>query len=318
MLSMLDYLLQQLEGGDPAFVGLRAVHLCWSARSQDCFHTWPGELFHRLQRSKFAPMFKLHLHCTGTHGSAARKSVATMQVNPAVAAYSAGSEVPMMTLRANGSAVTNVPPPPPLPPAVPAPLGAVDVGGRAPPPAIPSRRPVIHGAGVRLAPLASDLPAASAPPAVYAPQSPSASPAGAEGQVCPAPSPLASPSAIGFGSSPMSIRPRLSFRASDEDEGASASAHVPLGLSRSPSLRMDEFAAVQSGRISLSNVFFGLLKDSHNLSLSDLPETHVARLSGVKSRSVAVMACGPEPMVAEAQQQAANCGFYFHKETFAF
>ena len=74
----------------------------------------------------------------------------------------------------------------------------------------------------------------------------------------------------------------------------------------------------RSGRPDLRDFLFKVGEDAKSIATSSLPKHFPTTISGVPARSVAVLACGPQGMVAVAQAQAAAQGFDFHKETFAF
>lgn len=74
---------------------------------------------------------------------------------------------------------------------------------------------------------------------------------------------------------------------------------------------------IQPGRPNLAELMESVASFAAATSLDELPPHHAARQSGVRAHGVALLACGPAPLVADAQREAAARGFHFHKETFA-
>jgi hypothetical protein len=74
---------------------------------------------------------------------------------------------------------------------------------------------------------------------------------------------------------------------------------------------------IQPGRPDLASLMESLSAAAAAVPLAQLPPHHAVRQSGARGHSVALLACGPAPLVAVAQREAAARGFHCHKETFA-
>ena len=77
---------------------------------------------------------------------------------------------------------------------------------------------------------------------------------------------------------------------------------------------------VHNGRANIENIVsvFGHGGNLVEMSVKASSESKrsSSRTSGVKPENVAVLACGPEPLVNSAHSAAWNAGYSFHKETF--
>ena len=77
---------------------------------------------------------------------------------------------------------------------------------------------------------------------------------------------------------------------------------------------------IQPGRPDLAALMDSLSAATAAVPLAQLPPHHAARQSGARGQSdqsghgVALLACGPAPLVAAAQREAAVRGFHCHKK----
>ena len=73
-----------------------------------------------------------------------------------------------------------------------------------------------------------------------------------------------------------------------------------------------------AGRPNLPALFADLAHEARQVDLASLPSHHAAVISREFGHTVAVLACGPASLVAQAQSAARAHNFHFHKEVFTF
>jgi len=108
-------------------------------------------------------------------------------------------------------------------------------------------------------------------------------------------------------------RPAAGISGNDACPPSPPAASGPAGQSSASSP-----LSILSGRPNLLALMEQLNCSAASLVPAQLPTSHVAHMTGCRAHSVAVLACGPAPLLAQAQELALARSFHWHKETFAF